>query len=179
MRFQRKLIYLYRGVLPPTFNRCMGRMFTFGGYDNCLELYKRKTSFTGVSCKIAAAVTSGTFEAFVCCPLERCQTILQDDKSNRRFRNTFQLFRDLGAREYYRGIRPIILRNGPATFIYFYSYEHSAAISDNEFIRGAFGGIFATCYGYIFNVVKARQQAILNQAESEKYKSYVLVIVIV
>lgn len=171
MRFPKNLVYLYRGVLPPTFNRCMGRMFTFGGYDNFMELYKRKTALTGFSCKMGAAVTSGVVEAFICCPLERFQTILQDDKSNRRFANTFQLVRDLGFREWYRGIRPILLRNGPATFIYFSIYEQSLQVTRNEFFRGAMGGICATCYGYIFNVVKARQQAIISVPESEKYKS--------
>merc|ERR1712012_588704 len=29
-----KTFYLYRGCLPPTVNRCIGRMFTFGAYDN-------------------------------------------------------------------------------------------------------------------------------------------------
>ena len=171
LRFPRKLTYLYRGALPPTFNRCMGRMFTFGGYDNCLELYKRNTSLSGVTCKMGAAVTSGVVEAGICCPFERFQTILQDDKSNRKFRNTYHLFRDLGFREYYRGIRPILLRNGPATFIYFQVYEQSIQWSRSEFVRGAISGVCATCYGYIFNVVKARQQAMLSPADGERYKS--------
>ena len=37
MSYLSKFKYIYRGMLPPTFNRCLGRMFTFGGYDSCRE----------------------------------------------------------------------------------------------------------------------------------------------
>ena len=105
MKFPRNAVYLYRGLLPPTFNRCMGRMFTFGGYDNCLELCRRKTRLTDNYAKIAAALASGIMEGIICCPLERFQTILQDNKSNGKYKNTLSLMKELGFREYYRGIR--------------------------------------------------------------------------
>ena len=104
MKFPRNAVYLYRGLLPPTFNRCMGRMFTFGGYDNCLELCRRKTRLTDNYAKIAAALASGIMEGIICCPLERFQTILQDNKSNGKYKNTMSLMKELGFREYYRGI---------------------------------------------------------------------------
>ena len=129
-------------------------------------------------------LNSGTIESIFCCPFERLQTILQDDKSNRRYQNTWHLVKTyvlsistvinliyrLPMREYYRGIRPIILRNGISTFIYFQVYDRMSEITDNLFIRGAFGGIVATCYAYIFNVVRARQQSIVNSNESKLYK---------
>jgi len=170
-----KVSHVYRGVVPPTFSRITGRMSTFGGYDNCLEMYRRKMSShtSPLVLSAMAGMTAGVVEAFICCPLERVQTILQDDRSNRRFQNTYQLIRKLRLREYYRGIRPIVLRNGPSTFIYFTVYTHGGSYTDNEFLRGGVGGVAATCYAYIFNVVRARQQAILSPEEGNKYKSMV------
>ena len=168
-----RISHVYRGVVPPTFSRITGRMSTFGGYDNCLEMYRRKMSSqtSPLVLSAMAGMTAGVVEAFICCPLERVQTILQDDRSNRRFQNTYQLVRKLRFREYYRGIRPIALRNGPSTFIYFSVYKNCGSYTDNEFLRGGVGGVAATCYAYIFNVVRARQQAILSPKEGNKYKS--------
>jgi len=170
------LKHTYRGILPPTFNRCMGRMFTFGGYDSFKRIWgahiRDKTHLSFV-----AALSSGCFEALICCPFERVQTLLQDSSNNNRFKNTSEIFRVLPVREYYRGIRPILARNGPSTFLYFYVYEHSASIIRTEnriasdFCRGAMGGICATLYGYLFNVIKSRQQAILDPVESDRLRS--------
>ena len=116
------------------------------------------------------------FLALICCPFERVQTILQDSNNNRRFKNTPEIFRKLPVREYYRGIRPILLRNGPSTFLYFYIYDVSSFWVQigfgDDFIRGALGGVCATLYGYIFNVIKSRQQSILDPAESTRLKRY-------
>jgi len=166
-----KTFYLYRGCLPPTVNRCIGRMFTFGAYDNWLQFFSQNKKIPTIYCQMSAAICSGLLEALFCCPLERCQTILQDSSSNRKFRNTLDVRRELGYREWYRGIRPIALRNGPATFIYYQTYEKTKDLSDSDFIRGAMGGIAATCYAYIFNVIKARQQAILCPNESRRFRS--------
>ena len=116
------------------------------------------------------------FLALICCPFERVQTILQDSNNDRRFKNTPEIFRKLPVREYYRGIRPILLRNGPSTFLYFYIYDVSSFWVQigfgDDFIRGALGGVCATLYGYIFNVIKSRQQSILDPVESTRLKRY-------
>jgi hypothetical protein len=171
--FPRNVAHLYRGLIPPTFNRCLARMFTFGGYYHFKEIFSKADCLQNHVniVNLCAALTSGTIESIFCCPFERLQTILQDDKSNRRYQNTWHLVKTLPMREYYRGIRPIILRNGISTFIYFQVYDKMSEITDNLFIRGAFGGIVATCYAYIFNVVRARQQSIVNSKESMLYRS--------
>jgi len=175
MKSLSRIKYMYRGLLPPTFNRCLGRMFTFGGYDSCRRLLSKNSQFKGQKLNFLAALGSGAFEALICCPFERVQTILQDSNNNRRFKNTPEIFRKLPVREYYRGIRPILLRNGPSTFLYFYIYDVSSFWVQigfgDDFIRGALGGVCATLYGYIFNVIKSRQQSILDPAESTRLKS--------
>ena len=191
MKSLSRIKYMYRGLLPPTFNRCLGRMFTFGGYDSCRRVLSKNSQFKGQKLNFLAALGSGAFEgkvgcifliviclflALICCPFERVQTILQDSNNNRRFKNTPEIFRKLPVREYYRGIRPILLRNGPSTFLYFYIYDVSSFWVQigfgDDFIRGALGGVCATLYGYIFNVIKSRQQSILDPAESTRLKRY-------
>ena len=56
-----RIQYLYRGVLPPTFNRCMGRMFTFGGYDSFKRIWSSQISHP-TSLSFIAALSSGCFE---------------------------------------------------------------------------------------------------------------------
>ena len=106
--FPKNVAHLYRGLIPPTFNRCLARMFTFGGYYNCIEIYSKYDCMqnnvniaklfaaltSGNSCflnKICKRRSLGTIESIFCCPFERLQTILQDDKSNRRYQNTWHL----------------------------------------------------------------------------------------
>lgn len=171
-----RIQYLYRGVLPPTFNRCMGRMFTFGGYDSFKRIWSSQISHP-TSLSFIAALSSGCFEALICCPFERVQTLLQDSSNNNRYKNSREIFRVLPVREYYRGIRPILARNGPSTFLYFYVYDHSAKLFqiDNriasDFARGATGGMCATLYAFLFNVIKSRQQAILDPVQSKQLAS--------
>ena len=69
-------------------------------------------------------------------------------------------------------------RNGPSTFLYFYVYDHSAKLFkiDNriasDFARGATGGMCATLYAFLFNVIKSRQQAILDPVQSNQLARY-------
>ena len=57
-------------------------------------------------------------------------------------------------------------------------YEHSAKLFkiDNriasDFARGATGGMCATLYAFLFNVIKSRQQAILDPVQSEQLARY-------
>ena len=58
------LKHTYRGVLPPTFNRCMGRMFTFGGYDSFKRIWNSHIR-DPTQLSFVAAVSSGCFEGFL------------------------------------------------------------------------------------------------------------------
>ena len=62
MKSLSRIKYMYRGLLPPTFNRCLGRMFTFGGYDSCRRLLSQNSQFKGQTLNFLAALGSGAFE---------------------------------------------------------------------------------------------------------------------
>lgn len=71
----------------------------------------------------------GTCEA-VLMPFERIQTLLADSHYHTRFKNTSQAFHYVcinhGYRELYRGLTPILLRNGPSNVLFFGMREEAA-----------------------------------------------------
>lgn len=71
----------------------------------------------------------GTVEA-VLMPFERIQTLLADSYYHTHFRNTSQAFHyvcmNYGYRELYRGLTPILLRNGPSNAFFFILREEAA-----------------------------------------------------
>uniref|UniRef100_A0A8D2PQM0 S2551 protein n=1 Tax=Zosterops lateralis melanops TaxID=1220523 RepID=A0A8D2PQM0_ZOSLA len=105
-------------------------------------------------------------------PFERVQTLLQDYRHHDKFTNTFQAFKVLkayGLREYYRGLVPILLRNGPSNVLFFglrgpvkQCLPEATSYSShlvNDFICG---GLLGAVLGMLFfplNVVKTRMQA--------------------
>lgn len=74
-------------------------------------------------------LTSGTVEA-VLMPFERIQTLLADSHYHKHFRNTSQAFQyvyvNYGYRELFRGLTPILLRNGPSNVLFFILREEAA-----------------------------------------------------
>lgn len=64
-------------------------------------------------------------------PFERIQTLLADSHYHTHFRNTSQAFHyvcmNYGYGELYRGIAPILLRNGPSNVLFFIMREEAAA----------------------------------------------------
>ncbi|NWI89096.1 S2551 protein, partial [Pitta sordida] len=105
-------------------------------------------------------------------PFERVQTLLQDHRHHHRFTNTYQAFKVLrayGVREYYRGLVPILLRNGPSNVLFFGlrgpikqclpEAASQGAHLVNDFICG---GLLGAMLGFLFfpvNVVKTRMQS--------------------
>lgn len=79
--------------------------------------------------KVIAGVTAGTVEAALM-PFERVQTLLADSTYHSLFKNTAQAFRYVwtnhGFTELYRGIIPILLRNGPSNAMFFVMREEAA-----------------------------------------------------
>lgn len=71
----------------------------------------------------------GTVEA-VLMPFERIQTLLADSHYHTHFKNTSQAFHHVcmnyGYRELYRGLTPILLRNGPSNVLFFIFREEAA-----------------------------------------------------
>lgn len=65
-------------------------------------------------------------------PFERIQTLLADSHYHSRFKNTSQAFHYVcmnhGYRELYRGLTPILLRNGPSNVLFFGMREEAAFI---------------------------------------------------
>lgn len=75
------------------------------------------------------SIFSGTVEA-VLMPFERIQTLLADSHYHTRFKNTSQAFHHVcmnyGYRELYRGVTPILFRNGPSNVLFFIMREEAA-----------------------------------------------------
>ncbi len=104
-------------------------------------------------------------------PFERIQTLLQDNRQRRHYSNTVQAFKRLkmyGFTEFYRGLTPILLRNGPSNAVFFAfrghlkdrlpeatSKSHEVA---NNFISGAVLGAMISTVWFPLNVVKSRMQ---------------------
>lgn len=72
---------------------------------------------------------SGTVEAALM-PFERIQTLLADSHYHTHFKNTSQAFHyvcmNYGYRELYRGLTPILWRNGPSNVLFFIMREEAA-----------------------------------------------------
>ncbi|XP_019410799.1 PREDICTED: solute carrier family 25 member 51 [Crocodylus porosus] len=162
---------LYRGILPPLMQKTTTLALMFGLYQDFSSLLQRHTSASElVTCSVAA-VLAGTTEAALT-PFERVQTLLQDYKHHDRFTNTFQAFKvlkDYGIREYYRGLIPILLRNGPSNALFFglrgpikQCLPEASTYSTHLFNDFICGGLLGAMLGFLFfpmNVVKARMQS--------------------
>ncbi|KAM3847031.1 mitochondrial nicotinamide adenine dinucleotide transporter SLC25A51 isoform 2-T5 [Vipera latastei] len=162
---------LYRGVLPPLMQKSTTLALMFGLYEDLSSVLLRHISAPEIFARSLAAVLAGTTEA-VLTPFERVQALLQDYKHHDKFTNTYQAFRVLrehGAREYYRGLVPILLRNGPSNVLFFglrgplkQCLPEATTYSThliNDFICG---GVLGAMLGFMFfpvNVVKARMQS--------------------
>ena len=63
MNYFGKLKHIYRGILPPTFNRCLTRMFTFGGYYSFKTFFANNTNLKQpIYLNFAAAISAGSLE---------------------------------------------------------------------------------------------------------------------
>ncbi|XP_073508001.1 mitochondrial nicotinamide adenine dinucleotide transporter SLC25A51 [Phyllobates terribilis] len=162
---------LYRGILPPLLQKTTTLALMFGLYEDFSSLLLRHNNAPELVTRSVAAVLAGTTEAFLT-PFERVQTLLQDYKHHDRFTNTFQAFKVLrpyGIGEYYRGLVPILVRNGPSNAIFFSlrtpikqclpEAKTSSAHVLNDFICGGLLGAMLGILFFPINVVKARMQS--------------------
>ncbi|KAG5896532.1 hypothetical protein JTB14_020505 [Gonioctena quinquepunctata] len=164
------MFYLYRGMLPPLCQKTLSLSIMFGVYD---EVRRPLIDF-GVNdhaAKAIGALASGTIEAILM-PFERIQTLLADAKYHGEFKNTlhaFKVVRTYGFGEYYRGLTPILMRNGPSNVGFFIvrdeiqgrlpKYENELFRTLAEFLCGAMIGVVLSTLFYPFNVVKIAMQS--------------------
>lgn len=163
---------LYRGILPPLMQKTTTLALMFGLYEDLSRLLRKHVSNAPeFATRSVAALLAGTTEAILT-PLERVQTLLQDHKHHDKFTNTYQAFRALrchGVAEYYRGLVPILFRNGFSNVLFFGLRgpikEHlPTATTNSEHLVNDFicGGLLGAMLGFLsfpVNVVKARIQS--------------------
>ncbi|EHH29248.1 Mitochondrial carrier triple repeat protein 2 [Macaca mulatta] len=132
---------LYRGILPPLMQKTTTLSLMFGLYED-------------LSC------------------LLHKHTLLQDHKHHDKFTNTYQVFKALkcyGIGEYYRGLVPILFRNGLSNVLFFGLRgpikEHlpTATTPSAHFVSDFIsGGLLGAMLGFLIfpiNVVKTRIQS--------------------
>ncbi|XP_013148419.1 PREDICTED: uncharacterized protein LOC106110996 [Papilio polytes] len=168
------LTYLYRGMLPPLLQRSISMSLMFGVYDECLQpLLNYKVN--PYVAKSIAGVVAGCFEATLM-PFERLQTLLIHPKFHKEFKNTAHASRHIakyyGIKEFYRGLVPILIRNGPSNALFFIirdevqlrmpKQEYIVYESLQNFLAGASIGAFLSTLFYPLNVIKIAMQCELG-----------------
>ncbi|XP_014300501.1 mitochondrial nicotinamide adenine dinucleotide transporter SLC25A51 [Microplitis demolitor] len=158
---------LYRGILPPLCQKTLSLSLMFSVYEGSKYRIHMLTNKPILS-KILAANFAGSVEAILM-PLERVQTLLQDWRYHNKFKNTSDAFkyllRNYGVGECYRGLMPIIIRNGLSNLTFFSLRDLSKDIVGNEqtlfnnFICGALIGGFTSTIFYPMNVIKIHMQS--------------------
>ncbi|KAK9518045.1 hypothetical protein VZT92_023373 [Zoarces viviparus] len=166
---------LYRGMLPPLLQKSTTVAIMFGLYEDFSRVLLDCAAGSGVPelcTRSFAAALAGTAEAILM-PFERVQTLLQDHRHHGRFNNTVHTFRTLlaeyGVKECYRGLVPIILRNGPSNVLFFglrgpIKEQLPEVTSRSGHVINDFvcGGVLGAALGIMFyplNVVKSRAQS--------------------
>lgn len=165
------LLHLYRGVLPPLCQKSVSVSIMFGMYDKCRRpLIDRNVN--PLLAKILAAIAAGTMECILV-PFERVQTLLQHEKYHKEVVNMKHalhlLLRNHGIAELYRGLVPILFRNGPSNALFFIlrdkaietfpepkNFTKSVA---NQFTIGAMIGALCSTVFYPCNVLKVHMQS--------------------
>ncbi|CAG06262.1 unnamed protein product [Tetraodon nigroviridis] len=142
---------LYRGLLPPLLQKSTTVAMMFGLYQDFSRVL------------LDQAEGTGTPE----------WTLLQDHRHHGRFNNTAHTFRALlsehGVRECYRGLVPILLRNGPSNVLFFGlrgpikellpEATSKAGNLVNDFVCGGLLGAALGIMFYPLNVIKSRAQS--------------------
>ncbi|XP_072935704.1 mitochondrial nicotinamide adenine dinucleotide transporter SLC25A51 [Epargyreus clarus] len=166
--------YLYRGMLPPLLQRSISMSLMFGVYDECLQPLLQQKINPYVA-KTVSGMVAGCFEATLM-PFERLQTLLIHPKYHKKFKNTAHAARHIarhyGIKEFYRGLVPILLRNGPSNAMFFIIRDEiKIRLPQQEsvfyngvqnFIAGASIGAFLSTLFYPLNVIKIAMQCELG-----------------
>lgn len=180
---------LYRGAVPPLMQKGTSMAIMFGSYYKFQRMLSRNlTSTSSVATSAIAAMLAGTIEALFT-PFERIQTLMSHRGHNERFSNTFQAFKVVGVqyglREYYRGLTPILLRNGPSNVLFFGlrgplksilpEAKTSIGNAANDFVSGAVLGACLSTLFFPVNVVKSHMQKQLGGEFVNCFKAFTVV----
>ncbi|CAG9771673.1 unnamed protein product [Ceutorhynchus assimilis] len=163
------MYYLYRGILPPLCQKSISLSLMFGVYEEVRKPLVQHNVNTSLA-KVIGGLVSGTTEATLM-PFERIQTLLANAEYHKQFKNTAHAFvalRQYGFAEYYRGLTPVLLRNGPANACFFLLreelQEHITHLEPEllktsaEFFGGAVIGVVLSTFFYPLNVIKIAMQ---------------------
>lgn len=163
---------LYRGVLPPLMQKGTSMAIMFGSYHKFQRVLSQNLPNTSpAKTSAVAAMLAGSVEALLT-PFERVQTLMSHRDHNKRFVNTFHAFKVVGMQygfqEYYRGLTPILLRNGPSNVLFFGlrgpiksllpEAKTSIGNAANDFVSGAVLGACLSTFFFPVNVVKSHMQ---------------------
>lgn len=182
------VLRLYRGILPPMLQKTATLSLMFGMYDKFNKIFRQNLpGIHPVLQKSTAAVLAGCCEA-VFTPFERVQTLLQNRYYQEHYRNTFHAFRELRSRgipEYYRGLVPILLRNGPSNAVFFlFRGEIKDLLPHSDrpgvevlwnFVSGAVLGAVLSTFFYPLNVIKTKMQSQVGGPFISCYESFLIV----
>lgn len=166
--------FLYRGMLPPLMQRSLSMSVMFGVYDNSLRRLLNY-NLDPTTAKCCAGMIAGCFEATLM-PFERLQTLLIHPKYHNKFKNTADatkyIAQHYGIKEFYRGLQPILFRNGPSNAMFFIlrdeirdrlpKQENLFYHSLQNFLSGASIGAFLSTLYYPINVIKIAMQCELG-----------------
>lgn len=168
------LTYLYRGMLPPLLQRTLSMSVMFGVYDESLQPLLRQ-GFDPYLAKAMSGIVAGCCEASLM-PFERVQTLLIHPEYHYKFKNTahaaIHIAKHYGIKEFYRGLWPILFRNGPSNSLFFIMRDEVKAKMPQQenklyqtiqnFVAGASIGAFLSTLFYPLNVIKINMQCRLG-----------------
>lgn len=165
------VIHLYRGVLPPLCQKSISVSLMFGIYDKAKQPLLR-ADFNPYLATVVAAITAGSIECILL-PFERLQTLLQHERYHKDLHNMKHavsiLWRQHGVSEFYRGLTPVLVRNGPSNAMFFLLREEAsetipqasttAGMILRQFSIGALIGAMCSTVFYPCNVLKVHMQS--------------------
>ena len=145
----------------------------FGSYHEYQQLLYYHANVSHMQLNLSlSAILAGCTEAILT-PFERVQMLLQHKTFDAKFSNSYQAFlqlRTYGLTEYYRGLTPILLRNGPSNVLYFCSRAkvkerfsespHWYVNVAQDFVSGALIGALISTLFYPVNVVRTKMQTV-------------------
>ncbi|VEN38278.1 unnamed protein product [Callosobruchus maculatus] len=160
------LHYLYRGALPPMFQKAVSLSTMFGVYNVALVPMK-KLHMAPRTEHFAAGFIAGTAET-IFCPFERVQVLLIKSEYHSRFKNMFHTFIDLrrthGILEYYRGTAVVYWKNTLSCSMFFvmkaevkkHYGKEDASVTKNllNFLTGGVLGAAMTTVLYPYKTVQ-------------------------
>lgn len=180
------LFFLYRGILPPLCQKTLSMSIMFGMYDECNKQLNGY-HINPYLAKTMSGIIAGTMEAILM-PFERIQTLLSVSQYHGEFKNMSHAFRELriyGLKEYYRGLMPILLRNGPSNAGFFIlrdevnkhmpKMENKLEETVKQFVTGAMIGVTLSTVFYPLNVVKFRMQQKLGGEFQNMFSVFMLI----